>query len=237
MTRMIFGRLAEDVDTEQFARLDDHSSLYKDQLESRWERVPSRFQKQFGAKAIYLSTHDFQPGSRTTSFLAEWDDMEAYLFRGDEIWIARSSRAHLTFRKFGDRWILLEEVGKAEGDPWSVVPRVGKVAFDRPRAVATVDISPDLLKEIVANDSHADRYIWWKGVEDGVDGALRGDLPRNRGFRARFDAVAKPTFARFESIALSKQISISSKNGSISGPTLLPAEIVQYFEQHILPRV
>jgi hypothetical protein len=235
MTRMLFGLSAEDLDMNQLTSLRDHKSLYRDQLENRWEKVPERFRQQFGSKAVFLAVREFESGSRATSFLVEWDDMDWYLFRGDEIWIARSSRAHVSFRRVGGRWVLCEEVGNGDGDPWSAVPRLCKIAFNRPRAVGSVDIRPELLKQIVQRDSRADRYIWWQNVEDGVDGALRGALPRDRGFRARFDAVAKPTFARFESATLSKEVSISCRSGSISGRYLTPDEILRYFEQHILP--
>lgn len=234
---MLFGLAAEDLEISGLQKLDGHSTLYKDQLPNRWEQVPDRYRRIFGSKATYLTIRDFSSSPQRTSLEAEWDDMDWYLFRGEEIWIARTNKAHLTVRKVGARWILSEEAGRGEGDPWSVVSRIGKIAFDRPRAFSGVDIRPELLKQIVEEDSRGDRYIWWKNVENGIDGALRGALQRGSGFRARFDAVAKPTYARFESISLSKEVSISCRNGSISGRALTPSEIHRYFEEHILGHV
>jgi len=237
MTKIYFGTATEEVTADGIVGLDGRRWLYKDLLPTRWEKIPARFQEQFGRKAIYIAIRAMNSTKSSIDFLAEWDDMDSYLFRGEEIWIARSNRAHVAFRARSPQWTVSVEAGGGLSDAWAVVPRIGKVAFQKSRCVSRTSIPSPLLKEIVRRDSRADRFIWWKNVEDGVDGALRGSLPRDRGFRARFDAIAQPTFARFESISLSKQISISCRDGSIGGRFLLPSEAFDYFHRHILPNL
>jgi hypothetical protein len=234
VTSVLFGRTSTDLEKGQLLKLREHRSLYKDQLPERWGEIPESDQRKL-SKAVFLAIYDYRNSDPFTSFLAEWDTVEVYSFRDHEFWIARTERAHVTFKERNSPWLVFLEGGASA---WPVAGRIGRVLFDSSRGIVPFVFTTDILRSILQADSRGERYMWWRGVEGDMDGALKGpNLPRGKGFRHRFDIAGAPYFARFESKTLNKQVSISCKHGSIGGLKLSASEATAYFEAYVLPHL
>ena len=234
MTTLCFGHVKEDISAEALTRLDGCSRLWKDDFPSRWGDIPDSFRGPL-SKSVSLKTRGFVKGRNGVSFVAEWDEITSGVFRESEQWIGATNRADVRIRHVeGASWLFIT-VGPFDG--FRVASRVSRALFDVQGRISTYDIPYSVLKEILRDDSRAEKYMWWKGVETGVDGGLRGSLPRTGGARERFDNAGKPTFARFECTSLNKLISISCKHGSIGGTHLTESEGTRYFLTQILPKV
>ena len=202
-------------------------------LKQRWEQVPEEFRKRFG-RAYHLKIDDFKESRPEVTFSAEWDDLDQHAFRGQEYWAATTSYATVSVWQAGDRWLMTIESGTGG---WSVASRISRALFGVQGVIAKLTFPAPLLKEILEADSRRERFMWWSGVEEGVDGALKGALPRNRGVRARFDSDGTPYFARYESTSLGKQISISCNGGYLSSQAVPADRLVKYFEEWIQPKL
>jgi len=232
MTSVLFGQVTRALDDDLIGRLEDHHSLFRQTFPNQWSAIPEADQRKL-ARAVNLAVSDFDSAGKKTTFLAEWDTVESYSFRDTEFWIARTSRVHVTLKEHASPWLVFLEGG---GASWVVAGRISKVLFDTPRGIHQFEFPSDLLKTLLIEDSRGERYMWWRGVEGEVDGALRGpNLPRGKGLRDRFDKAGHPYFAKFESKTLNKQVAISCKKGSISGANLTATEAIGYFEKKVLP--
>lgn len=210
-----------------------HRSLYKDVLPLRWQHVPETFQRRF-ARAYHLSVDDFNDSKPEIRFSAEWDDLEQHAFRGEEYWTASTSYATVRMKDLGNPWLVTIESGSGA---WGVASRISRAIYDSQGGISKLTIPTALLKEILQQDSQAEHFMWWRGVEEGIDGALKGSLPRGRGVRARFDTDGEPYFARFESVSLGRQISISCNGAYLSSQAVPADRLVRYFEERILPEL
>jgi hypothetical protein len=202
-------------------------------MKLRWEQIPKEFQRRFG-QAYHLRIEDFSDSKPEITFSAEWDDLEQHAFRGQEYWSATTSYATVGLRRVAEKWLITVESGTGG---WSVASRISRALHGTQGNIGKITFPAALLKEILIEDSRAERFMWWHGVEEGIDGALRGALPRGRGVRARFDSDGEPFFARYESTSLGKQISISCNGGYLTSQALPADRIVKYFEEWILPKL
>ena len=226
-----FGRLKQDIPRSEFRhKLENHESRYCDVLKSNWSRVPLDYQRRF-KDAYHLRILDYVESGKEIRFSAEWDVLEPGSFRGKEFWTAATSYASIRLKHLENPWLVTVE------GQWSVAPRVSRALLGVQGGISGISIPSGVLKTILDQDSLNEKYMWWSGVEDGVDGGLRGTLPKQTGFRSRFDRAGEPYFARFDSASLGCQISISCKGGYLSSRTLQADQIIRYFEQWILPNV
>lgn len=234
MTTVSFGEIAGELTREALDTLDGHETLWKDDFPSRWEEVPLDFRRAL-SRSVGLKVLGFTRVRDGVAFEAEWDDIQSNIFREEEFWIGTTSRAGVRIRNIkGASWLFMV-VGPSDG--FRVATRVSKALFGVQGRIFPFEIPTTILKTILGEDSRGEKFMWWEGVETGVDGALRGSLPRAGGARERFDQAGHPYFARFESTSLGKQLSISCKRGSVGGRMLKESEAVRYFLERVLPRM
>jgi len=235
MVAVYFGRFTIDTDEATIQeKLRNHTSLYSDMIPERWKQLSDDDKERFG-QAIFLRTSRFKRNDREISFSVEWDDIDSRSFRGEEYFVGETSyaKAVISRAKATLRFML---TGPAVGT-WGAAPRVGRILFSRRGGIAPIEISSDVLKKVLKEDSQSERFMWWSDVEDGVDGALRGVLPRGGRYRSGFDSDGKPYFARFDSRSKGCVISISCKRGYVASYQLTEDEIMAYFDATIAPKL
>lgn len=233
LATVCFGEFRAEVLRDALEELDGYRSLWKDDFPGSWEGVPESFKKPL-AKSVGLKTSHFEMVSDGARFEAEWDDVTSNVFREEELWIGTTYRAGVRIRNVHGTWLLIT-IGSFDG--FRVASRVSRALFGVHGKISSITIPPSVLKTVLQADSRSEKFMWWEGIETGVDGALKGALPRSGGTRERFDRSGLPYFARFESTSLNKQLSISCKRGSVGGPDIRESEATRYFLERIFPHL
>lgn len=229
--KVIFGEVKGEIKKNDLTeRLSSCKATIEEQMPRLWERLPEQYRKSF-QMAYFIRVKDYKEMDKEVRFSAEWDEIYPYSFRGKELWGARTNYAGVRLKDVGSPWIMA-----VEGD-WSVATRIGRMALDKRGQVRNLEIPSSVLRKTLENDSRAEIHMWWREIEEGVDGSLRGALPKRTGTRSRFDKAGEPYFAKFESMELGCVVSISCKQGSISSKSLTSDRMIEYFEKWILPNL
>jgi hypothetical protein len=120
----------------------------------------------------------------------------------------------------------------------SIRVRLSRILSNSDDFIEKVNISFNVLKDIVNNDAVEVKYGWWDNIETYAHkGALKGNLLKSR-YYTDFDSSGYPTLITFESQSTGRTIRISSQGiVTFYGQNITQQEIEDYIMQMIIPRL